>query len=148
MADYIQNKKAYFDYEFLEEYEAGVVLYGYEVKAVRASKASLNGAYVIIRGGEAFLVNASISPYQVANTPKSYDPERARKLLLSQKQLEVLELGSEKQGLTIVATKWYNNKRKIKLGIALAKGKKKADKRETLKTRDSKREIDRIMKSQ
>lgn len=148
MADYIQNKKAYFDYEFLEEYEAGVVLYGYEVKAVRASKASLNGAYVIIRGGEAFLVNASISPFQVANTPKNYDPERARKLLLSKKQLEVLEQGSEKQGLTIVATKWYNNKRKIKLGIALARGKKKADKRETLKARDNKREIDRIMKSQ
>ncbi len=148
MADYIQNKKAYFDYEFLEEYEAGVVLYGYEVKAVRANKASLNGAYVIIRGGEAFLVNASISAYQVANTPKSYDPERARKLLLSKKQLEVLEQGSEKQGLTIVATKWYNNKRKIKLGIALAKGKKKADKRETIKSRDTKREIDRIMKSQ
>lgn len=148
MADYIQNKKAYFDYEFLEEYEAGVVLYGYEVKSVRAGKASLSGAYVIIRGGEAFLVNASISPFQVANTPKNYDPERARKLLLSKKQLEILEQGSEKQGLTIVATKWYNNKRKIKLGIALARGKKKADKRETLKARDNKREIDRIMKSQ
>ena len=148
MADYIQNKKAYFDYEFLEEYEAGVVLYGYEVKSVRASKASLNGAYVIIRGGEAFLVNASISPFQIANTPKNYDPERARKLLLSEKQLEVLEQGSEKQGLTIVATKWYNNKRKIKLGIALARGKKKADKRESIKERDNKREIDRILKSQ
>ncbi len=148
MADYIQNKKAYFDYEFLEEYEAGVVLYGYETKAIRANMASLNGAYVIIRGGEAFLVNASISPYQTANTPKSYDPERARKLLLTKKQLTELEQGSEKQGLTIVAIKWYNSKRKIKLGIALAKGKKKADKRETIKTRDTKREIDRIMKSQ
>jgi SsrA-binding protein len=148
MADFIQNKKAYFDYEFLEEYEAGVVLSGSEVKAVRASKASLNGAYVIIRGGEAFLVNASISPFQVANTPKNYDPEGARKLLLSKKQLAELEVGSEKQGLTIVATRWYNNKRHIKLGIALARGKKKADKRETLKARDNKREIDRIMKSQ
>jgi SsrA-binding protein len=148
MSDYVQNKKAHFDYEFLEQYEAGVVLSGYEVKALRANKASLNGAYVVIRGGEAFLVNASISPFQVANTPKGYDPERARKLLLSKKQLAELELGSEKQGLTIVAVRWYNNKRHIKLGIALARGKKKADKRETLKTRDSKREIDRIMKSQ
>lgn len=148
MADFIQNKKAYFDYEFLEQYEAGVVLHGYEVKSIRAGKASLNGAYVIIRGGEAFLVNASVSPFQIANTPKNYDPERARKLLLSRKQLEELEVGSEKQGLTIVALKWYNNKRTIKLGIALARGKKQADKRQTLKDRDNKREIDRILKSQ
>ena len=148
MSDFVQNKKAYFDYEFLEQYEAGVVLQGHEVKSLRAGKASLNGAYVIIRVKEAYLVNASISPYQVANAPKGYDPERARKLLLSRKQLEELEQGSEKQGLTIVATRWYNNKRKVKLGIALARGKKKADKRETLKARDNKREIDRIMKSQ
>lgn len=148
MSDFVQNKKAYFDYEFLEQYEAGVVLLGHEVKSLRAGKASLNGAYVIIRGKEAYLVNASISPYQVVNAPKGYDPERARKLLLSRKQLDELEQGSEKQGLTIVATRWYNNKRKVKLGIALARGKKKADKRETLKARDNKREIDRIMKSQ
>jgi SsrA-binding protein len=148
MTDYVQNKKAYFDYEFLEQYEAGVVLSGYEVKAVRANKASLNGAYVIIRGGEAFLVNASISPFQVANTPKNYDPERARKILLSKKELAELELGSEKQGLTIVAIKWYNKGRRLKLHIALARGKKNADKRETIKDRDNKREIDRIMKSQ
>jgi SsrA-binding protein len=148
MADYVQNKKAHFDFDFLEVFEAGVVLYGHEVKSLRSGKASLNGAYVVIRGGEAFLVNASISPYQTANTPKGYDPERARKLLLSKKQLAELELGSEKQGLTIVAIKWYNNNRHLKLQIALAKGKKKADKRETLKERDSKRDIDRIMKSQ
>lgn len=146
--DHITNKKAYFDYELLEQYEAGVVLTGAEVKAIRASKASLNGAYVIIRGGEAFLVNASVSPYQVANTPKSYDPERARKLLLSKKELAELERGSEQNGLTIVALKWYNNKRHLKLGIALARGKKKADKRETLKARTAKRDIDRIMKGQ
>lgn len=148
MADYVQNKKAHFDFEFLEVFEAGVVLFGHEVKSLRAGKASLNGAYVVIRGGEAYLVNASISPYQVANTPKGYDPERARKLLLTKKQLAELEQGSEKQGLTIVAIKWYNSNRHLKLQIALAKGKKKADKRETLKERDSKREIDRIMKGQ
>ncbi len=148
MADYVQNKKAHFDFEFLEVFEAGVVLFGHEVKSLRAGKASLNGAYVVIRGGEAYLVNASISPYQPTNTPKGYDPERARKLLLSKKQLAELELGSEKQGLTIVAVKWYNNNRHLKLQIALARGKKKADKRETLKERDSKRDIDRIMKSQ
>ena len=148
MTNYISNKKANFDYEILETYEAGVVLSGAEVKSVRAGKASLNGAYVIIRGGEAYLVNASISPYQVLNTPKSYEPEKARKLLLSKKQLAELERGSEQEGLTIVALKWYNNKRYLKLAIALARGKKKADKRESLKARDTKRDIDRIMKSQ
>jgi SsrA-binding protein len=148
MKDYITNKKAYFDYEILETFEAGVVLFGHEVKSVRANKASLNGAYVIIRGGEAYLVNATISPYQALNTPKNYEPDRARKLLLSKKQLAHLERSSEKLGLTIVAIKWYNDKRHLKLSIGIARGKKKADKRETLKTRDSKRDIDRIMKSQ
>ncbi len=148
MADYVQNKKASFDYEFLEQYEAGVVLHGYEVKAVRANKASLNGAYVIIRGGEAFLVNASISAFQVANTPKNYDPERARKLLLSKKELAMLERGSEQQGLTIVAIRWFNKNRHIKLQIALARGKKKADKREKLKEQSSKRDIERLLKTQ
>ncbi len=148
MADYVQNKKASFDYEFLEQYEAGVVLHGYEVKAIRANKASLNGAYVIIRGGEAFLVNASISAFQVANTPKNYDPERARKLLLSKKELAMLERGSEQQGLTIVAIRWFNKNRHIKLQIALARGKKKADKREKLKEQSSKRDIERLLKTQ
>jgi SsrA-binding protein len=148
MSDLVSNKKAYFDYEILDTFEAGVVLFGYEVKALRANKASLNGAYVIIRGGEAYLVNATISPYQVPNTPKKYEPDRARKLLLSKKQLALLEQSSEKQGLTIVALKWYNDKRHLKLAIAIAKGKKQADKRESLKKRDSKRDIDRILKSQ
>lgn len=148
MADYITNRKATFDYELLDRYEAGVLLSGQEVKAVRTGKASLNGAYVIIRGGEAFLVNASISPYQVANTPKGYDPERARKLLLSKKELAALERASEERGLTIVAIKWYNKKQYVKLEIALARGKKKADKRESIKERDTKRDIARILKSQ
>ena len=148
MTDLVSNKKAYFDYEILDTFEAGVVLAGYEVKALRANKASLNGAYVIIRGGEAYLVNATISPYQVPNTPKKYEPDRARKLLLSKKQLTLLLEKSEQQGLTIVALKWYNNKRYLKLAIALARGKKKTDKRQSIKARDSKRDIDRILKSQ
>lgn len=148
MAEYVKNKKASFDYEFLEEYEAGVILSGFEVKAIRAGKASLNGAYVIIRGGEAFLVNASVSPYQANNTPKNYDPERPRKLLLSRKELTELENGSERNGLTIVAIKWYNKKNRLKLSIALARGKKKADKRDKLKERSSKRDIERILKNQ
>jgi len=148
MSVYISNKKAYFNFEILEEFEAGIVLYGHEAKAIRAGKGKLEGGHVVIRGGEAFLVGASISPYQPANTPKKYDPERARKLLLSAKELAQLEAQGEQAGLTIVPIKLYNNRRKIKLEIALARGKKKADKRETIKKRDTKREIDRILKNQ
>src|SRR3989338_4141841 len=98
MSDFVQNKKAYFDYEFLEQYEAGVVLTGHEVKSLRAGKASLNGAYVIIRGKEDFWVTPSISPSQPPNAKKGYEPGGARKLLFGRKRLEELEQGSEKQG--------------------------------------------------
>ncbi len=145
---YISNKKAHFNFEILQDYEAGIVLYGHEAKAVRAGKGKLEGAHVVIRGGEAYLVGASISPYQETNTPKNYEPERARKLLLSKKELSELEVKGEQAGLTVVPLKLYNNGRKIKLEIALARGKKKTDKRETIKKRDTKREIDRILKHQ
>ncbi len=148
MSTYINNKKARFDFEILEEFEAGIVLAGYEVKAVRLGRGKLDGAHVIVRGGEAYLVSASIAIYQEANTPPDYDQERPRKLLLSKKELGVLEQKGEQAGLTIVPLKLYNAGRNIKLSIALARGKKKADKRETLKKRDTKRDIDRILKSQ
>lgn len=148
MTDYVRNKKASLNYEFLETFEAGVVLFGYEVKAIRANKAKLDGAYVIIRGGEAFLVNSSVSPYQVANAPKDYDPERPRKLLLSKKELAALERYSEQAGLTVVALKWYNKNRKLKLSIAAGRGKKKADKRESLKAKTAKRDIERTLKGE
>lgn len=148
MTTYVTNRKAKFDFEFLDTFEAGLVLFGHEAKAVRNGKAKLDGGYVVVRGSEAYLVNASISPYQVANTPKDYDPERPRKLLLSKKQLAILEAGSETQGLTIVPIRLYNNNRKLKVEIALARGKKKYDKRETMKKRDTKRSIDRILKTQ
>jgi SsrA-binding protein len=148
MSAFITNRKAHFNYEILETFEAGVVLFGYEAKAIRNGRGKLEGAHVVIRGGEAFLVGASISHYQEANTPKNYDPERARKLLLSKKELAHLEVKGEQAGLTIVALKWYNKGRKIKLEMALARGKKKQDKRESIKNRDTKREIDRILKTQ
>jgi len=148
MSTYIQNKKARFNYVLRETFEAGAVLTGAEVKAIRNGKGKLEGAHVVVRGGEAFLVGAHVSPYQEKNTPESYDPERTRKLLLSKKELAHLEVESEQAGLTIVPIKWYNAGQKLKLEIALGRGKKKADKRETLKERDSKRAIDRILKSQ
>ena len=148
MTAYIRNKKATFNYEILERFEAGIVLAGYEVKAIRNGKASLVGAYVVLRDGEAYLKGATISFYQEANTPKTYNPERERKLLLSRKELSHLEKELNTAGLTIVPISLYNNRGKIKLEIALVRGKKKADKREALKKRDTKRAIDRILKSQ
>ena len=148
MTTYINNRKAKFDFEILEEFEAGIVLAGYEVKALRAGKGKLEGAHVVVRGGEAYLAGASISPYQEKNTPTDYDPEQVRKLLLSKKELAELEQKSEQAGLTIVPIKLYNSGRNIKLAIALARGKKKTDKRETIKKRDTKRDIERILKNQ
>lgn len=148
MSAYITNRKAHFNFEILETFEAGLELHGFEAKSIRLGKGKLDGAHVIIRGGEAFLVGSSVSPYQPANSPKSYEADRARKLLLSKKELLHIELQTEKAGLTAVPLKLYNKGRKIKLEIALARGKKKHDKRETLKARDSKRDIQRTLKSQ
>lgn len=148
MADYIKNRKAKFDFEWLDTFEAGAVLAGHEVKAIRTGKGKLEGAYIMITHGEAWLLGASISPFQPANTPKSYDPEQPRKLLLSKKQLARLEVETKANRLTIVPISWYGSGRTIKLKIALARGKKKADKREAIKKRDVKRDIDRTLKSQ
>jgi SsrA-binding protein len=148
MNTYIQNRKATFNYEILETFEAGVVLSGHEVKAIRAGMGSLLGAYVILRGKEAFLVKASITPFQVANTPKKYEPDRARKLLLNHKEISHLEKELNTAGLTIVPIKLYSSSQKVKLEIALVRGKKKADKRESIKERDTKRDIQRTLKQQ
>ena len=148
MTTLVKNRKASFDFEFLKHFEAGLALTGSEVKAIRHGKAKLEGSYVVVRGGEAFLVGASISEYQPANAPKSYDKERPRKLLLSKKQIDELETETDRTSLTAVAIRLYNKNGKIKLELAIARGKKKHDKRETLKKRDSKREIERTLKSQ
>jgi len=146
MAQLASNKKAKFDYELLDTYEVGVSLLGTEVKALRSGQGKLDGAHVIVRGGEAFLVNASIPPFQKANAPADYDAERARKLLLTKKEIAELEQKSEKQGLTVVPIKWYNAGRKLKLEIAIGRGKKKTDKRQTIQARDTKRDIERELK--
>lgn len=145
---FIENKKARLNFEILDTYEAGAELLGFEVKAIRSGMGNLEGARVMVRGGEAFLVGATITPYQVKNTPKSYDPERTRRLLLNKKELVTLAENEGKKGLTIVPIKWYNKNRKIKLEVAIARHKKKYDKRESLKARDTKRQIDRTLKNQ
>lgn len=143
MTNLSYNTKAKFDYELLEKFSAGLELTGVEVKAVRAGKLNLSGAFVYIRGGEAFLTGAEISPYQLKNTPEDYDATRARKLLLTSSELEKLTEAESTKGLTIVPISVYNKGRYIKLDIAIARGKKKYDKRQTIKKRDIEREIGR-----
>ncbi len=140
---FASNKRVTFDFEILETYEAGVSLLGTEVKSLRNGQGKLDGAHVIVRGGEAFLVGASIPAFQHVNAGKGYDPERPRKLLLNKKEITILDQGSERQGLTIVPVKWFPAGQKIKLNIALARGKKKQDKRESIKKRDVERDIAR-----
>jgi SsrA-binding protein len=142
------NRKAHFNYEILEKLEAGIELLGHEVKSVQKGQVNLEGAHITIRGNEAFLVGATISPYQPNNLTEDYDPARNRKLLLTKKELTSLEKTESEKGLTIVPISMYNKGRKIKLEIAIVRGKKKFDKRQTLKKRDSKREIDRTLKNQ
>ena len=146
MTAFAENRKARFNYEFLEEMEAGIELEGFEVRAVRTGKMTLEGAHITVRGGEAFLVGASIAPYQPNNTPKGYNPSRNRKLLLTKKEIESLGDTESKKGLTIVPISVYNKGRRVKVRIAVARGKKKFDKRETLKRRDDEREMRREMK--
>ena len=144
----LDNRKALFSYEVQESLEAGIELLGHEVKALRKGMGSLSGAYVTIRGGEAFLVGSTISPYQQGNVPKEYDQKRQRRLLLSKKELERLVMATDKNGLTLVPISMYNKGRVIKVELAVAKGKKKADKRQTIKSRDANREIHRVLKGE
>ena len=146
MSHYAENRKARFNYEIMEKYESGIELLGTEVKSVRGGQISLEGAFVIIRGGEAYLINSNIPPYQAKNAPKDYDPLRNRKLLLTKKEIAELASNEKNKSLTIVPISLYNKDRKIKVEIALVKGKKKFDKRETLKKRDTDREIRREIK--
>jgi len=142
----VENRKARFNYEITGTFEAGIELLGFEVKSIRSGKASLDGAYIIVRGGEVYLIGADIAPYQVSNTPKDYDSRRNRKLLLSKKEIKEIADSEKQKGLTIVPLSVYNKGRKIKISIGIARGKKKFDKRETIKKRESDREVRRSLK--
>ena len=144
----ISHKKARFDFEILDTFEAGIVLLGTEVKSVKKGQGKLEGSHVIVRGKEAFLVGASIPAFQKANAPKDYEPERPRKLLLKQKELKELETKEKQAGLTIVPIKLYNKGSNIKVEIGVARGKKMHDKRQSIKERDNKRSVDRTLKTQ
>lgn len=142
------NKRALFDYEILEKLEAGVVLTGAEVKSVKNGHISLKGAYVTFRNGEAYLLNAHISPYQKAGKILSYDPTHTRKLLLNKNELKRLIGKLSEKGLTIVPLKVYTTRRgRIKVEIGLGRGKKQFEKRELIKKRETEKEIRRNLKS-
>ena len=143
----VVNKKVGFDYTVLEEIEAGLELLGLEVKSLRAGRGSLKGARVVARGGEAYLVGASIPAWQISNAPKGYDSERPRRLLLSHKEIAHVASAEGEKGLTIVPLKVYNKNRKLKLLIAIARGKKKEDKRQSIRAREEIRRIDRTLKT-
>ena len=143
----VENKKAHLNYEILEEYEAGLELLGGEVKSLRAKLGKLDGAHITVRGGEAYLIGATIAPYQSGNTPADYEPARNRKLLLTKKEIAILGAHESQKGLTIVPLRVYNKGRHLKLALGVARGKKKYDKRATLKERDTKREMERTLKN-
>jgi SsrA-binding protein len=146
MSTLLENKKIYFDYEILESIEAGLVLAGWEVKSLKNKQGSLPGSRVIIRGNEAFLVGLNIPPYQPNNQPKNYEEQRTIKLLLTKKEIDYLIGKSKENRLTIVPLKLYTKKGKVKLEIALVRGKKKFEKREKIKKRETDRNIERLLK--
>lgn len=147
MAVLIQNKKIKLNYEILEEFEAGMDLLGFEVKSLREKRGSLDGAHITVRGGEAYLIGVTIPPYQPSNTPKEYDPMRNRRLLLTKKEIGELAGAESKKGLTIAPISVYSKERKLKVRIAIVRGKKKYDKREDIKKREAQRKIEHEIKS-
>lgn len=150
MSQLVQNKRADFDYELLEKQEAGLVLFGHEVKAMRAGQASLKGSFIGFknRGGqvELYLRSCYVSPYKQAGPLPDYDPQRERKLLLKRSEIKRLLIKSREEGLTLIPLKIYTNRSFLKLEFALARGKKKYDKREAIKKRDIERTLRSLTK--
>lgn len=146
MSVLLENKKAGFNYHILEKMEAGLVLSGQEVKSLRSKKGSLFGSYVSIKNSEGYLLGCNIPPYQPKNTTTAYNPRKERKLLLKKKEIGYLAGKTKEKGISLVPTRIYTKKSVIKLEFAVAKGKKKYDKRETIKKREIERSIKRIVK--
>lgn len=153
MKVYSENKKALYDYEILEKYEAGLVLQGQEVKSIKGGYINLSGSYVVFRGGgvraaaaEPFLIGAKVPPYQPKNAPADYNPEQSRKLLLNKKEINYLIGRVHERGFSLIPLKVYEQSGRIKLEFALAKGRKKFDKKEQIKKRDVERDMQREFK--
>ena len=140
----IKNKRASFDYEFVEKFMAGIVLSGTEIKSIRAGKASLADSYCYFSGSELYVRNMNIAEYWWGSY-NNHDPRRDRKLLLTKRELRRLQRAVKEKGLTIVAVKMFINDRGLaKLDIALARGKREFDKRESIKEKDMRRDLERI----
>lgn len=135
------NKKAYFDYDIKDTIEAGIVLKGYEVKAIKKSHMSLNGSYATFHGDELFLINTTISEYQAKNQPKNYDKNGSHKLLLKKSELENLICQVKEKRMILIPTKVYLKHNMIKVEIGIGKSKRKYDKRESLKEKESRKAI-------
>lgn len=146
MSDFATNRTARFEYTILDTYEAGIELFGFEVKSVKTGHVNLTGSFAVIKDNQAWLINATIPAYQPKNALKNYDPLRTRRLLLRKKELKELIGASAQKGLTIVPLKMYNKRGLIKLLIGLSRHKKQKDKRETIKKRDIEREVRRELK--
>ncbi|MBP6859062.1 MAG: SsrA-binding protein SmpB [Candidatus Magasanikbacteria bacterium] len=142
-----ENKKAFFEYDILEKFEAGLVLTGQEVKSAKIGQVNLKGSYITFYGHKAYVLNMHINKYKAAGPLPDYDPTHSRELLLHKKQIAYLHGKSSEKGLTIMPLSMYTKGRLIKLEIAIGRGKKLYDKRESLKKKDLKRELDRARKN-
>jgi len=146
------NRRASFDYDLLENYEAGLVLFGHEAKSAKSGHVNLSGAYVSFRSGvngpELWLIGAHISPYRFAGSLNDYNPTRDRKLLLNKQEIARLTGKIQEKGLTLVPVKMYTKRSFVKLEFALGRGKKKHDKRESIKKREVERQIRTLTKEQ
>jgi len=143
MKIYSENKKALFNYNILEKFEAGLVLFGQEVKSIKTGHINLGGSYVALKGEEPFLVGVKVPPYQPNNAGSDYNDERHRKLLLNKKEINYLIGKTKMKGFSLIPLKIYEKNGRIKLEFGLAKGKKKYDKKEKIKKRDIERETNR-----
>ncbi|OIO50378.1 MAG: SsrA-binding protein [Candidatus Brennerbacteria bacterium CG23_combo_of_CG06-09_8_20_14_all_44_41] len=147
MAVYAQNRKARFDYDILETFQTGIVLYGFEVKSVRAGRVDLKDSYITVKNNELWLLNAKIYPLQPKNIPATYRENRSRKILAHADEVKRMIGKIREARLTIVPLQMYNVKRYLKLECGLAKSKRAFEKRERIKKRDTEREIERSLKN-
>jgi len=143
--DLVSNKRATFNFELIETFEAGIALQGTEIKSLRDHGGSLQEAYIKIINGELWLVGCSIAPYRFGNI-HNHEERRDRKLLMHKREIERLKVASQEKGLTLIPLSFYLKEGRVKVRLAIAKGKKTIDKRETIKARDEKRHIEKMMK--
>jgi len=142
-----ENRKAYFNYEILETFQAGIELLGFEVKAIKTGRVNISGAFAIIKDNQIWLTNADVPPYQPKNTPADYEPTRPRRLLLRRTEIKYLIGKMRNERLTLVPLKLYTKAGRIKLELGLGRGKRKYEKKEEIEKREVKKEIRRVLKS-